>query len=172
MKKNLQQSISNETFATSTDTQSTKKEKFIDTTKTESGKIIIIEIEFYRPTPNDTANQHQPATNAGGVEMPNIGNIKNAAIKSIKQTTIEQGMEQKGQSKETSETTGEQSAVFVSNGNQHTKEVIAPAPDPYRWRYIFYILALVTVALLYLKRVPVLNWIKAILSNIRHVFVK
>jgi hypothetical protein len=36
--------------------------------------------------------------------------------------------------------------------------------------YIFYILVLISIALLYLKRVPVLNWIKTILSSIRKIF--
>jgi sortase (surface protein transpeptidase) len=161
-KKSLKQSSTNEMSLQSVESQSAKTEKVVDTTKTESGKITITEIEFYPAS--DTQN------NVGGMDIPNIVNIKDAAIKSIKQTTIEQGTERKGQSNETSEISGNQSAAVLSKSNQYIQEVIAPSPDPYRWRYIFYILSLVAVALLYLKRIPVLNWIKTILANIRHIF--
>ncbi|MCH5216151.1 MAG: hypothetical protein J1F10_04355, partial [Muribaculaceae bacterium] len=47
-----------------------------------------------------------------------------------------------------------------------------PAPDPKRWRYIFYILAIGGVILLYLKRTPILDWLRRILSGLRHIFSK
>jgi hypothetical protein len=143
-------------------------DKVIDTTKTEKGKITITEIEFYPPN-SDTVN-HAPATNVGGVEIPNIGNIKDAAIKSIKQTTIESDVEQKGQSNESGETKGNQKQTILVSNEQSSQECIEPVPDPYRWRYIFYILVLLGIAMLYLKRVPFLNWIKKILSGIRRIF--
>jgi hypothetical protein len=159
-----------ESFIQSNESQSVKVDKVIDTTKTERGKITITEIEFY-PPPNgsDTVN-HIPATNVGGMDLPIIGNIKEAAIKSIKQTAIELNAEQKGQSNESSETKGNQEQVILANNKQSSQESIAPTPDPYRWRYIFGIFAILAVGLLYRKRIPVLNWIKKILSNIRRIF--
>jgi hypothetical protein len=157
--KSVKSTWANETSLQSMESQSTKTGKVIDTTKTESGKITITEIEFY-PPPNDTAS------NAGGVDLPNI---KDAAIKSIRQTIIETGSEQKGKSKESSESNERQKEAIISNTTQKTDEVIAPAPDPYRWRYIFYILLLITAIFLYVKRIPVLNWIKKILSGIRKI---
>ncbi len=167
-RKSVQTSSTNESFIQSNESQSTKVDKVIDTTKTEKGKITITEIEFYPPN-SDTVN-HAPATNVGGVEIPNIGNIKDAAIKSIKQTTIESNVEQKGKSNESNETNGNQEQIMLAGNKQTSQESTVPAPDPYRWRYIFYILVLLGIAMLYLKRVPFLNWIKKILSGIRRIF--
>jgi septal ring-binding cell division protein DamX len=169
-KKSLQQTSSSETFAVNTDTQSAKTEKFVDTTKTENGKITITEIEFYPPVSrnNDTANR-TPIMNVGGVDIANVGNIKNAAIKSIKQTAIESAVEQRGESKESNESEESKQEAVVSYSTQKTDEIIVPAPDPYRWRYIFGIILLLAIGLLYLKRTPVLNWIKTILSGIRKI---
>lgn len=149
-------------------------EKFIDTTKTESGKITITEIEFYPPNANEPpqGNKESPksTSNVSGLSLPNVGNIGNASIKSIKQTTIEKRSEQKGKSNESSESEKIQSAVIATKSNQTSQIQTSPAPDPYRWRYIFFILVLVGIAMLYLKRVPFLNWIKKILSGIRRIF--
>ncbi|WP_289300850.1 hypothetical protein, partial [uncultured Muribaculum sp.] len=54
------------------------------------------------------------------------------------------------------------------NSNIQIKE--SPAPDPNRWRYAFYVSLLFVAVLLYLKRVPILNWIKKILAGLRRIF--
>jgi hypothetical protein len=149
-------------------------EKFVDTTKTESGKITITEIEFYPPNANEPppGNKESPksTSNVSGLSLPNVGNIGNASIKSIKQTTIEKDSEKKGESKESSSITNVKNEATLTNTEKTAKVETSPAPDPYRWRYIFYILLLGTIAFLYFKRIPVLNWIKTILSNIRRIF--
>lgn len=185
-RKSVQHSCTNVTNTESSENSNQKTEKVVDTTKTESGKITITEIEFYPPTDNcetqdkDTVNNiatngdskadKPKATNVGDIHLPNVGSIQNAAIKSIKQTTIESNLEQKGESKETNENDTSKSEAVISKTSQSSVEETTPAPDPYRWRYIFYILLVVSIWLLYLKRVPILNWIKTILSGIRRIF--
>lgn len=167
-RKSVQTSCTTDTSIDKVDSQTMKTEKAIDTTKTEDGKITITEIEFF---PNvNKSDTIKSAINVGGLNIANVGSIKNAAIKSIKQTTIEKKSEQKGKSNESSESEKIQSTVVATKSNQTSQIQTSPAPDPYRWRYIFYILVLVGIAMLYLKRVPFLNWIKKILAGIRRIF--
>lgn len=180
-RQSAQSTSTNESLTEKTEEQSTKTEKVVDTTKTENGKITITEIEFYPPIESEEPQDKTNATRTGpkpkkpkqsnvaGVNLSNVGNIKDAAIKSIKQTTIENGSEQKGESKESSESKVEQKEAVATKNDQTSQMQTSPAPDPYRWRYIFYILLLIGVALLYLKRVPLLNWIKKIISGIRRI---
>jgi hypothetical protein len=166
-RKNVQTTSESEVVQESTATQSAKTEKMVDTTKTESGKIILTEIEFYPPT---VIEAHKDTTARQMQSINNIGDIKGATIKSIKQTIIESHSEQNGKSREASETDGKQSEAILVKNEQTIHQDVSPAPDPYRWRYIFYILVLISVVLLYLKRVPVLNWIKTMLLNIQRIF--
>lgn len=158
-----------------TESEASNIERFVDTTKTDKKKITITEIEFYPPIsqpnidkPDEPPKQNE--SNAKGVSLSNIGNIDNAAIKSIKQTTIEADTEEKGESRESESNESAKSEAVISNSEKNTNNEVAPAPDPYRWRYIFYILIVALIVLLYLKRVPILNWIKTILSNVRRIF--
>lgn len=182
-RKSVQMSCTSQTNTESAEKQTSKAEKVVDTTKTESGKVTITEIEFYPPSDchhdKDTASEapkkkpkadKPKGNNVGEINLPNVGNIKDAAIKSIKQTTIESEKEQKGESKESNESDNSKSQATLSNTSQSGTEESTPAPDPYRWRYIFYILLIVAIGLLYMKRVPILNWIKTILSGIRKIF--
>ena len=170
-RKSVQTSCTTDTSIDKVDSQTMKTEKAIDTTKTEDGKITITEIEFF-PTINNgnKSDTIKSAINVGDLNIANVGSIKNAAIKSIKQTTIEKKSEQKGKSNESSESEKIQSTVAATKSNQTSQIQTSPAPDPYRWRYIFYILVLVGIAMLYLKRVPFLNWIKKIIAGIRRIF--
>ncbi len=152
-------------------TETTDTEKLIDTTRTDKGKITITEIEFFPPVAaTDGQPSTPPVTNVSDLNLPNVGNIGNGAVKSIKQTTIEQDTERKGESKETSSTTAITNEAMAANTEKTVKVETAPAPDPYRWRYIFYILVLGAIVVLYLKRAPILNWIKKILVGIKQVF--
>jgi hypothetical protein len=159
-------------------------EKVVDTTRTEHGKVTITEIEFYPPTtieqpqgklakdsgkkvadePKPTEPQPTPKPTAS-VDLDNIGKVQ-GVVKSIKQTVIETDVEQKGESKESSESKESENAATVLKNETNTEKQQEPTPDPYRWRYIFYIALIGVAALLYLKRVPIINWIKKILSGI------
>lgn len=182
-RKSVQVLHTSHTSIESTEKETSKTEKLVDTTKKESGKITITEIEFYltsnflneKDTPSELTSKNTnidkpKGNNVSEINLSNVGNIKNAAIKSIKQTTIESNKEQKGESKDSKESDNSKSEAMLSNTSQSGTEESTPAPDPYRWRYIFYILLIVAIGLLYIKRVPILNWIKTILSGIRLVF--
>lgn len=159
-------------------------EKVVDTTRTEHGKVTITEIEFYPPTTIEqpqgelakdsgkkvadelkpTEPQPTPKPTAS-VDLDNIGKVQ-GVVKSIKQTVIETDVEQKGESKESSESKESENAATVLKNETNTEKQQETPPDPYRWRYIFYIALIGMAVLLYLKRVPIINWIKKILSSI------
>ena len=146
-KKSIQ-TTKQESFTQSNESQFIVVEKRIDTTKKENSKITITEIEFYPPfVVNDIADTTNMQTN-------NISNLSNVsgAIKSIKQTTIEVDSEKKGESKEITSTTTEKNEVVAENTENATKVDVTPAPDPKRWRYIFYVLLIGVAVFLYLKR--------------------
>ena len=161
---------------------SEQTEKVVDTTRTEHGKVTITEIEFFPPTeieqpqpepdkPKDSDNKvadepkkTQPTTTAS-VDLANVGKVQ-GAVKSIKQTVIESDVEEKGKSEESSESNETESAATVTTTTESTDKNQEPTPDPYRWRYIFFIALLGVALLLYLKRTPIVNWIRKILSGI------
>lgn len=161
---------------------SEQTEKVVDTTRTEHGKVTITEIEFFPPTeieqpqpePDkpkysdnkvaDEPKKTQPTTTAS-VDLANVGKVQ-GAVKSIKQTVIESDVEEKGKSEESSESNETESAATVTKTTESTDKNQEPTPDPYRWRYIFFIALLGVALLLYLKRTPIVNWIRKILSGI------
>lgn len=152
------------------------KDIFIDTTKTESGKVTITEITFFPDAGKQfdtTANV--PAENDNNapieLELPGGGKVKgNGSIQSIRQTVIETMTEEKGESRETekSEESENHTSVAVAV-NDSSQEKVTEAPKPNRLKYAFYILALAVAVLVYLKRVPILNYIKRILAGVRKI---
>lgn len=172
--------------ATTTKETERSIDKYIDTTRSQHGKVTITEIEFYRipdakdipPVKDRDKNRFSEsfrradslfdATHEANVELRNVGNIK-GAVKSIRQTVIESDVEQKGESKETGESKESESSANVARNEAGIQEKQEPTPDPYRWRYIFYISLVGVAVLLYLKRTPIMNWIKKILAGIRKV---
>ena len=156
-------------------------EKVVDTTRTEHGKVVITEIIF-DTTPESPATEkpdaraspeEKPApkrtTPTASVNIPGGGQVS-GNIKSIRQTVIESDNETKGLSKESEKQEESKCNANVSVAEENNQRVSEPAPDPKRWRYFFYIAILGLIALLYLKRVPILNWIKRILAGLRRIF--
>ena len=158
---------------------SEQTEKVVDTTRIEHGKVTITEIEFFPPTeieqpqpeldkpkkkdkPKDSDNK--VADEPKKTQPPTMASVE-GAVKSIKQTVIESDVEEKGESKESSESKETESAT-VTKARESTDKQQEPTPDPYRWRYIFFIALLGVAVLLYLKRTPIVNWIRKILSEI------
>lgn len=166
---------------------SEQTEKVVDTTRTEHGKVTITEIEFFPPTVADTKpkledftktfkdledenfesmdTSPKATTTNANVDVQNFGNIK-GSVKSIKQTVIESNVEEKGESKESSDTQESESSANVAKVEESSDKQQEPTPDPYRWRYIFFLALLCVAVLLYLKRTPFVNWIKKILQGI------
>lgn len=100
--------------------------------------------------------------------LENVG--KFTGVKSIKQTVIESNVEEKGESRETEKQEQCKSEANAIREDSDIQIKEAPAPDPYRWRYAFYASLLFVAVLLYLKRAPILNWIKKILAGLRRIF--
>lgn len=158
-----------------------KTDKFVDTTRTQHDKVTITEIEFYPPFGVDDIVTRPGKDNRGERDSKKAdslfneksnrkaaGNIK-GAVKSIKQTVIESNVEEKGESKESSESKETESSANVGRNETNIQNAQEPTPDPYRWRYIFYISLIAVAVLLYLKRTPIINWIKKILAGIRKI---
>lgn len=183
--------IQETTASVSVDSTSVKEtakhesEKVVDTTRTEHGKVVITEIIFdTTPTASpatdnpdaraspDTSASDKPATTqtpAATVNIPGFGQVS-GNIKSIRQTVLESDNETKGESKESEKQEESKCNANVSVAEENNHRVEQPAPDPKRWRYYFYLAAVGVVVLLYLKRVPIINWIKRILSGLRRIF--
>lgn len=163
-----------------------KTDKFVDTTRTQHDKVTITEIEFYppfgvddivtRPGKDNRVERDSKKADSLFNEKSNrkagqpcaAGNIK-GVVKSIKQTVIESNVEEKGESKESSESKETESSANVGRNETNIQNAQEPTPDPYRWRYIFYISLIAVAVLLYLKRTPIINWIKKILAGIRKI---
>lgn len=147
-------------------------EKIVDTTRLEHGKVVITEIEFFPPPDNrqpEPVNESKtiPPTKSetANVELSNVGKVQ-GAVKSVKQTVIESDVEEKGKSEESSESHENEDAATISKTTEITDKQQEPTPDPYRWRYISFVALAGLALLLYLKRVPIINWIKKILAGI------
>ena len=150
------------------------KDTFIDTTKTESGKVTITEVTFFHDAgkQSDTTTKLPAADNAPiELDLPGGGKVKgNGSIQSIRQTVIETMTEEKGESRETekSEETENHTSV-AAVVNDASQEKVTEAVKPSRLKYAFYILALAAIVLVYLKRVPILAYIKKILLGLRKI---
>lgn len=139
-----------------------REQRMIDTTRTETGKVTITEITFIAP---DTAMAtHPPFTD---VRLPTFGNVK-GAIKGIKQTIIEKGVEQSGKSNESKESEETHENAELSKQQNHIQKQEATKPSSFNWRWAC--IAVVALALvLYWKRMPILDLIRKILAGIRKI---
>lgn len=163
-----------------------ESEKVVDTTRTEHGKVIITEIIFdttpvvspatespdARASPDKVVNDapdNERTNPTASVEIGGFGKVS-GNIKAIRQTVIESDNETKGQSKESDKQEESKCNANVTVAETTHERINEPAPDPKRWRYIFYIVAIGAVVLLYLKHVPILNWIKRVLAGLRRIF--
>lgn len=162
-------------FASSVDSTATAKttekatERFVDTTRTENGKVTITEIEFF--TPSDTMDDvNQGNRQSAEIDLHDVGKVK-GTVKSIRQTVIESEVVDKGESREAEQSKDTESVATLAKSEEALQKIQEPTPDPYRWRYIFYLSLLVfaAVVVLYLKRKPILDWIKRILAALRKI---
>lgn len=143
-------------------TREVKVERLTDTTKTTSGRLIVTEIEFFI-SDSSLGSIESLSINAGDVD---VSNIRGKPIRSIRQQTFESITEKKGEDKESREDKEQQQAVSVQKENIKQTKQASPATDPYRWRYIFYLFLVALTGILYLKRMPIINWIKKMLCGL------
>ena len=158
-----------ETVLDSTSTNaavSEKTNKAIDTTRTQTGEIVITEIEFYPPDMEDADSSKRPSV--ADVELPGTGRVK-GSIKRITQTQVKQKDERRGQSKESSVSDESKTNAAVKRRDTDEHKESTPVADPFRWRYIAFIVAVIVAAvlLLYLKRQPFVRVIRNFITRIR-----
>lgn len=155
-------------------TRNESSDTFVDTTRTQTGEIIITEIEFFPPGDADNGDSTGFQVGNAGNILADVnlsdGRVKNAgAVKRIKQTHIKTKDERKGTSNENTEKAETKSNANVKRRDLDEHKFSEPAPDPYRWRYIAFIVAaiLAVLVLLYLKRQPILCAIRNFVATIR-----
>nr|DAQ30706.1 MAG TPA: hypothetical protein [Caudoviricetes sp.] len=138
-----------------------KVERFVDTTTTTTGRVVVTEVEF--ATDSTAGTIERVVFGASGVE---VAGIAGRPIRSIKQQVIESIQERKGESQESEESEESKQSASVQREVSRVSKVLAPAPDPYRWRYIFYLALIGCGVVLYAKRTPVIGWLRRILSGL------
>ena len=118
------------------ETYSDKSVFAIDTTKANNLDITYTKVEYYEPRQADTTK----AT---------VQQIKSVETLTVKKSAVVKGETIVQKAIQNDSTT--QTAVTV---NQEIKETVNPAPNPRRWMWIFFILALLTGVFIYIKRPP------------------
>ncbi len=143
-----------------TATSRAKVERLVDTTVTTTGRVVVTEVEF---ATDSTAGAIESITfGASGIE---VAGITGRPVRSIKQQVFESIQERKGESREGEESEESKQSASVQREDSRVSRVIAPAPDPYRWRYIFYLALIGCGVVLYAKRTPVIGWLRRMLAG-------
>jgi len=158
-------------------------ERMVDTTKTESGKITIVEITFNPlPLPDSFPDKMQTDTSsvpvAPEVTIGNDGSVsvRGGNVVSVKQTTIETETEQTGKSYESESSSGSEEQESKSSTDEElvvereTPKEVAKAPK-YIMVTVIVIAALVAAIWLALKRKPIANWLKKVLAAMKRLFM-
>lgn len=160
-KKSVDTSVVKVDSAAVTATSKAKVERLVDTTITTTGRVVVTEVEF--ATDSTAGTIGSIVFGASGIE---VAGITGRPVSSIRQQVFESIHERKGESQESEEGEESKQSASVRSESSRVSKVLAPAPDPYRWRYIFY-LALVGIAVVvYAKRVPVIGWLRRMLSGL------
>lgn len=160
-KKSVDTSVVKVDSVAVTATSKAKVERFVDTTTTTTGRVVVTEVEF---ATDSAAGAIESITfGAGGIE---VAGITGRPVRSIKQRVFESIQERKGESQESEEGEESKQSASVQREDSRVSKVIAPAPDPYRWRYIFYLSLIGCGVVLYVKRTPVIGWLRRILAGL------
>lgn len=138
-----------------------KVERLVDTTVTTTGRVVVTEVEF--ATDSNAGTIGSVVFGASGIE---VAGITGRPVRSIKQQVIESVHERKGESREGEESEESKQSASVRSEVSRVSKVIAPAPDPYRWRYIFYLALIGCGVVLYAKRTPVIGWLRRMLAGL------
>ena len=133
---------------------------FTDTSLIQSGKVTITEITFKDESPNRV---NSPET--GNADIAGIGKVT-GKIKSVRQTIIERNTTKKGERKDE-----EKQLENISNAivlKKQTNAIVEERPivKTYRWYFIVVFVLFATAIVLYIKKQPIINWIRKILSGI------
>ena len=160
-KKSVDASVVNVDSTAVTTSSKAKVERFVDTTTTTTGRVVVTEVEF--ATDSTAGTIESIVFGSNGIE---VAGITGRPIRSIKQQVFESIHERKGESHEGEESEESKQSASVRSESSRVSKVLAPAPDPYRWRYIFYLALIGCGVVLYAKRTPVIGWLRRILSGL------
>lgn len=160
-KKSVDTSVVKVDSTAVTATSRAKVERLVDTTVTTTGRVVVTEVEFATDSAAGTIGG--VVFGASGIE---VAGITGRPVRSIKQQVFESIQERKGESQESREGEESKQSASVQREDSRVSKVIAPAPDPYRWRYIFYLSLVGCVVVLYAKRTPVIGRLRRILSGL------
>lgn len=138
-----------------------KVERYTDTTVTTAGRVVVTEIDF---AVDGTAGTIESVV--FGVNGVEVSGITGRPIRSIKQHAFESVQERKGESRESQEREESKQVASVQREVSKLSKEAAPAPDPYRWRYIFYFSLVALSGALYFKRAPIVDWLRKMLRGI------
>lgn len=160
-KKSVDTSVVKVDSVAVTATSKAKVERLVDTTTTTTGRIAVTEVEF--ATDSAAGTIERVVFGASGIE---VAGITGRPISSIKQRVFESIQERKGESQESEEREESKQVASVRSESSHMSKVLEPAPDPYRWRYIFYLALIGCGIALYVKRTPIIGWLRRMLSGL------
>ena len=160
-KKSVDTSVVKVDSTAVTATSRAKVERLVDTTVTATGHVVVTEVEF---ATDSTVGAIESITfGASGIE---VAGITGRPVRSIRQQVFESVHERKGESREGEESEESKQSASVQREDSRVSKVIAPAPDPYRWRCIFYLALIGCGVVLYAKRTPVIGWLRRMLAGI------
>lgn len=160
-KKSVDTSVVKVDSTAVTATSKAKVERFVDTTTTTTGRVVVTEVEF--ATDSNAGAIESIVFGASGIE---VAGVTGRPIRSIKQQVIESIHERKGESQESEEGEESKQSAYVRSVSSRVSKILAPAPDPYRWRYIFYLSLIGCGVVLYAKRTPVIGWLRRMLAGL------
>lgn len=149
-------------------------EKLIETSTEENGKITITEIDFFpelapvlnlpeRKVAEDSTGK-QAELQSSKVDIKNVGKVC-GSVKSVKQTVIESRTKEDTKVEEREQDHKTESISDLTHYANTEEQKTVPVPDPYRWRYVFYIILIIAIGLIYIKRVPIVNWIRKMFAG-------
>lgn len=139
----------------------TEANKVVDTTKISDYTYTITEVEFFE--------HQQDVNNDASIDFGNTSKIEGIkqGVKSIKTTTINKVETDTGKTEDSNSILEKKDEAIISDKDNDIviKEEIAP--DPYRWRYIFYILLVCVIIYIYIRRIPIIDKLKTMFNHIK-----
>lgn len=160
-KKSVESSVIKVDSAAVNATSQAKVERYTDTTVTTAGRVVVTEIDF--SVDSTTGTIESVHFDVNGVA---VSGITGRPIRSIRQHAFESVQERKGESRESQESEENKQVASVQREVSKLSKEAAPAPDPYRWRYIFYFSLVALSGALYIKRAPIVDWLRKMLRGL------
>lgn len=136
-------------------------DRFVDTAKVNYTSSIVTEIEFYKV--DSSLGNIERLFIDGSI---NLSGIRGASIKSIKQIKLDEHSKSNGSSRESKRSSETKQALSTRREHAHQNNQVSVSTESYKWRYIFYILLIALAYVLYLERMPIINWIRKVLCGL------